>query len=243
MINRKFLLTLILLSSLIISCQGEDIESGEIQNSIEEPEDFDRAPEETPGERACQESLYFDQMQAHLFQRNCKKANSSQLSQVNKGNQKKDKFLAGCYQATNGSCWCDQLIRPNPSSIDSFYCTYGNNQVHQLIHPDESTWRYAYEAVKIVEEFQAKSIFTRIIYNWWRPEPYNKNVGGSASRHPFGTAVDVRFESKTIQNRAFNELCKMRKAGRLRAIGYYASTAIHFGIGDSSANTWGKSCP
>ena len=39
------------------------------------------------------------------------------------------------------------------------------------------TWKYAYEAVKIVEEFQDAGIETRIIYNWWRPEPYNGNVG------------------------------------------------------------------
>ena len=94
-----------------------------------------------------------------------------------------------------------------------------------------------------MEEFEDQDLHTEIIYNWWRPEPYNKNVGGSATRHPFGTSIDVRFRSKSIQNKAFSELCKMRKNGRVRAIGYYASTALHFGIGDARANTWGKACP
>ena len=100
----KFLFTLLFFSLFIVSCQGDDVESGEIQESIEQPELI----EEDPGALACEKSLYYDQMQIHLFQRNCKKANSTQKNQVNAGNEKKDKFLAGCYQATNGSCWCDQ---------------------------------------------------------------------------------------------------------------------------------------
>ncbi|NQZ19413.1 MAG: hypothetical protein HRT44_09185 [Bdellovibrionales bacterium] len=155
------------------------------------------------------------------------------MKQVNDGNAKKDQFLAACYTETNNSCWCDQLIRPNPQSIDTFRCTYGDEQVHQFIHPDEDTWMYAFEAVKIVEDLEEMQINTQIIYNWWRPEPYNKNVGGSATRHPFGTAVDVRFETKDMQNKAFDEMCKMRKQGRIRAIGYYASSAIHIGVGDN----------
>ncbi len=112
-----------------------------------------------------------------------------------------------------------------------------------MIHPDESTWEFAFEAVKIVEELEDMNILTKIIYNWWRPEPYNKNVGGAASRHPFGTSVDVRFETKDMQDEAFNVLCKMRAEGQIRAVGFYASTALHFGVGDNIANSWGKACP
>lgn len=173
----------------------------------------------------------------------CGKASSKQLATVNEGNTKKDLFLDNCYQQTNNSPWCEQLVRPNPSSKSIFQCTYGANQTHQLIHPDEQTWANAYEAVNIVEDLQKMNICVSLIYNWWRPEPYNKNVGGAAGRHPLGTSVDVRFCNKADQSTAFKELCKMRKAGRLRAIGYYSSTALHFGIGDQAANTWGKSCP
>jgi hypothetical protein len=42
--------------------------------------------------------------------------------------------------------------------------------------------------------------------------------------------------------KAFSQLCKWRAQGRLRAVGYYGSTGLHFGIGDKTANTWGKSC-
>ena len=233
---------LIILSFNLISCQDEQIEEGEIQESLSNPEAIDET-DPSPSETQCLKTLHFDQLQPVFFQRNCKKASPSQIRQVNRGNMKRDEFLANCYRETRGSCWCDQLVRPNPSSIDLFRCTYGEEQVHQLIHPDESTWKYAFEAVKIVEEFAAQNLTTEIIYNWWRPEPYNKNVSGSPSRHPLGTSVDVRFMSKEIQNKAFTELCKMRAKGRIRAIGYYSSTAIHFGIGDSRANTWGKRCP
>jgi hypothetical protein len=245
-------------STLFLGCGSEDFEAGEVAASLEEPlppptgDDLpvdrepgegDNEPSEPPQSSACLSQLFFDQLQSHLIARNCQAANQSQLNQVNAGNAKKEDFLAQCYQATNGSCWCDQLIRPNPSSLNTFKCTYGADQVHQLIHPDEDTWDYAIETVKIVEELQQKDILTRIIYNWWRPEPYNKNVGGSPTRHPFGTAIDVRFETKSMQNQAFAELCRMRARGRIRAIGYYSSTAIHIGVGDHSANTWGKSCP
>lgn len=263
--NMKTITLLFLVLSFgLISCGNRDFEIGETQEALQSPERLDRQPDnqdqnepvdigdvpeddDTPVDRnerpACIRSLYYDQLQPVFSSRACNKANSSQLNQVNLGNAKKDQFLSQCYQQTNSSCWCDQLVRPNPDSFATFQCTYGVHQIHQLIHPNESTWKYAFEAVKIVEEFESQNLAAEIIYNWWRPEPYNKNVGGAAGRHPFGTSIDVRFKSKNIQEKAFLELCKMRKRGRLRAIGYYASTALHFGIGDSTANTWGKSCP
>ncbi|MBY0385975.1 hypothetical protein K2X05_12520, partial [bacterium] len=142
-----------------------------------------------------------------------------------------------------GSPWCIQLIRPNPSSKSIFACTYGANQIHQLIHPNQDTWKYAYQAVNLIERLEMNGIKIAQIYNWWRPEPYNKNVGGAPGRHPAGTSVDVRFSTKNDQIRAHNLLCKWRKQGELRALGYYSSSALHFGIGDTSANTWGKNCP
>ncbi len=226
----------------VIGCSQEDVEAGEIEESIGQPV-RDEINNEGSGSPACLQSLYFDQLQNHWFQRACASASASQLAQVNAGNQKKEEFLSQCYQATNSSCWCDQLVRPNPDSIDTFHCTYGPDQVHQLIHPDESTWDHAFEAVKIVEEFEDQGIETEIIYNWWRPEPYNANVGGASGRHPYGTSVDVRLKTKDMQDEAFLKLCEMRKQGRVRAIGYYASTALHFGIGDRRANTWGRLCP
>ena len=203
-------------------------------------------PAPDPEPFRCIKSLHHDpQFMASkdVQVRACKKASKKQLAEVNKGNAKKEAFLKKCYKETGNSCWCDQLTRPNPSSINSFRCTYGSNQPHQLIHPDEKTWKHAIEAAKIVLDLEKKGIGVKIIYNWWRPEPYNQNVGGAAGRHPYGTSVDVRFVSKSDQNKAHKELCKMRKKGRIRALGYYKSTALHLGVGDRSANTWGKSCP
>lgn len=172
----------------------------------------------------------------------CVKASSSQKKQVNLGLDKKEEFLQKCAKETNGSFWCDQLARPNPRSSNTFKCTYGSSQSAHLIHPDEKTWKYPIEGVKILHDLSAKGIKISQIYNWWRPEPYNKNVGGAAGRHPYGTSIDVRFASNSEADRAFRELCKMRRAKRLRAIGHYGSASLHIGVGDKTANTWGKSC-
>lgn len=173
----------------------------------------------------------------------CKKATRAQISVVNQGNGKKTKFLDQCAHATGGSAWCTQLIRPNPASVSFFTCTYGASQVHQLISPVESSWKNAIGAVSLITQLEQKGLRVCQIYNWWRPEPYNQNVGGAPGRHPQATSVDVRFCSTTDANRAFDELCKFRKQGKIRAIGHYGTSALHFGIGDATANTWGRVCP
>lgn len=172
----------------------------------------------------------------------CRRATTAQIYEVNLGNDKKDEFLDRCVRETKSSHWCNQLVHPNWNSESMFRCTYGSNQVHQLIHPKESTWKYAITAVKIVQELSRKNIKACKIYNWWRPEPYNKNVGGAKGRHPYGTSVDVRFCNEREANRAFAELCKMRSKRRIRAIGHYGSSSLHIGVGDRLANTWGKRC-
>lgn len=173
----------------------------------------------------------------------CQRATSSQTSVVNSGAKKLNSFLAKCEKETGSSSWCKQVARPNPSSISTFRCTYSADQAHVFVHPDEATWKHAIGAVKLVQDLVKQGIKVSQIYNWWRPEPYNKNVGGAAGRHPQGTSVDVRFADKTNQNAAQKALCKARKAGKLRALGYYSGTGLHLGMGDRTANTWGKSCP
>lgn len=173
----------------------------------------------------------------------CLTATQKNLLVIDEGNRKLGRFLQGCAVATGNSPWCAQLVRPNPASENAFRCTYGANQAHTLVDPDEKTWPYAWLGAKLVSELQAKGIQVAQIYNWWRPEPYNKNVGGAAGRHPFGTSVDVRMKTMTDMELAHKQLCEWRAKGRIRAVGYYGSTGLHFGIGDKLANTWGKSCP
>lgn len=172
----------------------------------------------------------------------CIKANSAQKSEVNRGLAKKAKFLQQCIAATKSKRYCEEVIRPNPDSASTFYCTYGSSQQHVLIDPDEATWKNAFQAVKIVEDLKRQGVAVQWIYNWWRPDPYNQNVGGAKGRHPNGTSVDVRFTNKANQNRAHSLLCKMRSKNYLRALGYYSGTGLHLGVGDSTANTWGRSC-
>ena len=173
----------------------------------------------------------------------CKKATPSQLAHVNLGNSKAQDFYYKCLASTGNSRWCEQVLRPNPSSISTFQCTYGNSQPHQLINPDENSWPHAIKAVQLVEELESLGIKSCLIYNWWRPEPYNQNVGGAPGRHPFGTSVDVKFCTKPDMEAAFNKLCEWRSMGHIRAVGYYGTNSLHLGIGDNVGNTWGKSCP
>lgn len=187
--------------------------------------------------------LHNDDSNNDISELGCKKASSQQIFQVNLGNEKKDQFIDTCIRETGSSYWCGQLIHPNWNSANTFRCTYGAGQIHQLVHPSENLWRNPIAAVKIIQELTSKGIKVCEIYNWWRPEPYNKNVGGAAGRHPYGTSVDVRFCSNSEADRAFLELCKIRKQGRIRAIGHYGSASLHIGVGDKLANTWGRSCP
>ncbi len=174
----------------------------------------------------------------------CRRADRAQTALVDRGNALKDRYLAACRASGADASWCAQSMRPNPDSRGAFVCTYGEAQPHQLIHPDQATWPHAFKALALISELSARGISVCLVNNWWRPEPYNANVGGAPGRHPAGTAVDVKFCSASDRERAFVELCRLRRQGRLRALGYYpGSTVLHFGVGDSSPNTWGKSCP
>lgn len=172
----------------------------------------------------------------------CQKASSSQLAAVDSGNAKREQFQSQCVSATGSSTYCLQVERPNPSSKSVFQCTYGTSQPHRLIHPTTSTWTNATKAINLLKQLSAKGICVSYIYNWWRPEPYNANVGGAAGRHPKGTSVDVRFCTNSDAIKGFDELCKYRKLGEIRALGYYGSTGVHIGVGDTTANTWGRNC-
>ena len=214
---------------------------GIFQASCSERE-FNKASAEADGHSPYIEDDFESEPTVGELSNGCSHATAAQISQVNLGAAKREVFLKQCIVETKSQKYCAQVARPNPDSHSTFDCTYSISQAHTFVHPDEKTWKYAIEAVKLVQELEAKGIKVVNIYNWWRPEPYNKNVGGAAGRHPFGTSVDVRFASKTEQNRAQKELCKYRAQGRLRAVGYYSGTGLHLGVGDRAANTWGKSC-
>lgn len=250
-IKLNFFMFFIALNLFSIGCQkGSD----DTSNSITQEAPATSAPEkpDDPGTPKSQEQQDSEDITDHIQNDpniaeeikslGCLKASSSQKSQVQLGLSKKDRFLQRCAEETNNSFWCDQVVHPNLRSSSTFRCTYGSSQVHNLVHPDERTWKYPIEAIKILQELTGKGLKVSRIYNWWRPEPYNKNVGGAAGRHPYGTSIDVRFASDSEANRAFRELCKMRRNKRIRAIGHYGSSSLHIGVGDRIANTWGKSC-
>ncbi len=172
----------------------------------------------------------------------CRKATKSQRALVDRGNKQAVRFFRQCVEFAGSEPWCRQIMRPNPESLPLFQCTYGPAQSHQLVNPDTSTWNYAFRAVRLVAALETEGIKPCLIYNWWRPEPYNRNVGGAPGRHPRGTSVDVRFCTQEDMELAFTKLCEWRANGQLRAIGYYGTTGLHLGVGDRVANTWGKAC-
>jgi len=242
MILNKFigvLVTLVLAGQIGCQNAAEDFETQNAENEV--ASDSDDIVDHISNEEN-EDHTPSDTIDDEIYLAGCLRASSSQKEYVTLGWTKKDEFLQQCAAKTGNSSWCAQLVRPNPSSKSTFGCTYGTSQPHNLIHPDEKTWKYPIAAVGIIKDLQAKGIKVSQIYNWWRPEPYNKNVGGAAGRHPYGTSVDVRFASNSEADRAFREMCKMRKAGRLRALGHYGSSSLHIGVGDKVANTWGKSC-
>lgn len=187
-----------------------------------------------------------DLLEDKVERKTCIKANAKQLSLIQSGNAKKDLFLQQCAEAGVTSDLCQQLTRPNLNSKSTFTCTYGNEVPHQLIDPDESTWEFAFQGAKIVMELQKNGVSVDNIYNWWRPEPYNKNVGGVPIRHPEGTSIDVRMSNITHASKALSLLCKWRNNKTdfkaLNALGYYGNTGIHFGVADTLENTWGNPC-
>ncbi|MGE4133662.1 MAG: hypothetical protein AB7F86_18640 [Bdellovibrionales bacterium] len=191
-------------------------------------------------EEAEDQEEYWDFFQ---FAPKCQKASKSQKAVIDRGNRLAQEFLAKCIASTGSEYWCQQITRPNPASLSIFQCTYGQTQIHQLINPDKNTWANAFRAVQLVQTLQNQGIKPCLIYNWWRPEPYNKNVGGAPGRHPQGTSVDVRFCSMPEMESAFSTLCSWRASGQLRALGYYGTTGLHLGVGDKVPNTWGKDCP
>lgn len=213
-----------------------------VQNTFAHSE----ADEEHPIENVDLSDLeQYDDLELFLVPdalRGCTKATSSQIATVNLGNSLQNQFLDECENATDNKTLCEQIRRPNPSSKSTFYCTYSQNQPHQLIHPSLNTWKHAFKAIELIDRLKAKGICVSHIYNWWRPEPYNKNVGGASGRHPYGTSVDVRFCTNSDAIKAFDTLCGYRKLGEVRALGYYGSTGVHIGVGDFSANTWGRNC-
>lgn len=96
------------------------------------------------------EDIEFGEANGFIRGLGCIRANKVQIEVVNAGAQSLTKFLSQCSASTNGSPWCNELIRPNPQSHPMFDCTYSVEQAHLMIHPDEMTWKYAFKAVQLI---------------------------------------------------------------------------------------------
>ena len=178
--------------------------------------------------------------------KSCIQATEADLDLVLAGQEKLEFFLEQCRWATGGSPHCEDVIRPNPRSTPFFECTFPKGTEKIFIHPDESTWENAFVAIRLIGEMEANGIGVKHIYNWWRPVPYNENVGGEPDRHPFGTSVDVLFTSRDDQVLAHEYLCEEQAKGLIKALGFYwvaERPSIHIGVKDSPEKVnWGRAC-
>ena len=161
------------------------------------------------------------------------RANIEQIVDVLKGIALKPEFIEQCEKATDRPDLCKQIIRPNPDSKSIFACTYPPGVASIFIPPEKGVWHFAFQAIRWISEIENLGISFSHIYNWLRPEPYNKNASGHPDRHPFGTAVDIKLRSKGDQHLAFEFFCEKWRSGQMNAIGFYSSASLHLGIGDT----------
>jgi|GEM_PF-1246562 len=176
------------------------------------------------------QSFQFEKNPRPLCQ-NYQRATSDQIQTVFTGVNRKDVFLKACLENTQRPDYCQQVMRPNPNSRSIFQCTYPAS-IPWIFIPSPKTWFYAFQVIRWLDEMESEGIKVSLIYNWWRPEPYNKNVGGDPHRHPFGTAIDVFFPTKIDQLNAFRFLCQLERSSFIGALGFYGSSSLHIGIGD-----------
>lgn len=132
-----FTIALYAITILVSGCQVEDGAHDQV------------VADDAPDIHEVEDDLEFLFMAERVKPFACVKASSTQLRQVNRGVAEYNHFLTHCAEATDGSPWCEQLVRPNPASHSTFHCTYSASQSHYLIHPDQSTWKFAYSSCTV----------------------------------------------------------------------------------------------
>lgn len=150
-------------------------------------------------------------------------------------------FISSCTSRGVSRKTCTEMTRPNPLEEARFACTYGKSAPHELV-PPKTKWDQAIKLAKVYESLRAQGVCTDEVYNWWRPEPYNRNVEGAKARHPNATCIDVRFCSVADAKKALRALCKLRSQGKITSVGYYGATGVHIGM-DPQDGSWGGACP
>ena len=176
-------------------------------------------------------------------------ASADQKQKVLSGIELQNSFLAACKSFGVQDQWCDQLMRPNPNpeEFKTFSWTYGSAiPLHIFIDPDQTTWKNAFRGAIFVQKLEQSGININQIVNWWRPEPYNRNVCGAPGRHPFATSIDVEFKTLSDTRRARKKLCQWFDSAQINSLGYYGNEKVHIGVGDilgpGMGETWGKVC-
>lgn len=159
----------------------------------------------------------------------------------------RSEFLTDCAAEGIHPSLCENLTHPNNNSKMEFRCTFPSFTQHVLLPNNRSLWTNGFQGAKAFQEaleeqgLEPNQGACPQIYNYYRPEPYNANVGGAAGRHPNGTAVDVEFCTKEEAQKALNKFAKMRMEKRINSIGIYSSgIRIHIGFGTEKGNTWNQ---
>lgn len=140
-------------------------------------------------------------------------------------------FTNFCVKSGVHRTLCDQMTRPNTSSKGTFRRIYGDRPF--VLMPGPDAWGKGVELAKVA---QSLSRYGKIceIRNWYRPEPYNRAVGGArGSQHKSGSAIDIEFCSVAEKRKALIAALKMRnKCSMPKGVGVYGegSLVIHIDL-------------
>ena len=179
---------------------------------------------------------------AQPIEKNCKKGRRAKFAKGKYETGDVTTFVRTCLEKGVLERFCLNLTHPNqdPESMRAFRCTYPG-MPHVLIPKDESEWTFAFEAALILQTMARETkVCIDEIYNWYRPEPYNRNVDGRPNRHPKATAIDVKFCTKEDAKKAHRALCELYKKKSIWALGSYPSgNKLHIGVRPELHTTWG----
>ncbi len=148
------------------------------------------------------------------------------------------RFIQRCTSRGISEKLCREATYPNPDSRSAFNGVYGSNQ-NFILMPPESTWDTGIRLLGIAESLSAYGKVCEI-RNWYRPEPYNRKVGGAGgSRHINASAIDIEFCSVAEKNKALKAALAMRqKFAQPAGVGVYGEGSLVLHI-DTSNRIYG----
>ncbi len=143
--------------------------------------------------------------------------------------QLQNNFIKMCLARGIREQFCKQITSPNTKSIGTFRQVYGDQPF--VLMPNTDRWETGLQLLTIAESLAEFGEICEI-RNWYRPEPYNRSVGGArSSQHLSAGAIDIEFCTVQDKNRALlAALATRQKFKTPPGIGVYGegSKTLHF---------------